>query len=111
MPEFPRFCQASTVIRNSFIDSLNHFLIFKANVLIQQLPQMERALFLTDIPVRQNYRLINLCRTSKTDVFANILLSNLQRYGTTFEERVQYLLQFFNEFASMSEPQASQLTR
>lgn len=33
------------------------------------------------------------------------------RYGTTFEERVQYLLQFFNEFASMSEPQASQLTR
>lgn len=47
MPEFPRFCQASTVIRNSFIDSLNHFLIFKANVLIQQLPQMERALFFT----------------------------------------------------------------
>lgn len=54
MPEFPRFCQASTVIRNSFIDSLNHFLIFKANVLIQQLPQMERALFLPDIPVTQN---------------------------------------------------------
>lgn len=33
MLEFPRFFQASTVIRSSFIDSFNHFLIFKANVL------------------------------------------------------------------------------
>ena len=44
MLEFPRFFQASTVIRGSFIDSFNHFLIFKANVLIQKLLEMERGL-------------------------------------------------------------------
>ncbi|CAH3032210.1 unnamed protein product [Pocillopora meandrina] len=33
------------------------------------------------------------------------------RYGTTFEERIQHLLQFFTVFASKLKPQASQLTR